>query len=165
MDPNYDDFDPSLDPHEAAGRPNRVLSSLRGRYVWAAVLGLLFAPLGGVAGYKVWSPQYASVGLIRVKPLLERVLYQTEQSSAIPMYDGYISSQMDLMQSERVIALAMESPEWKGLDRDLNDETMAVFRNNLVVTRARGSQVIHISFTDEDPQAPHLAVGTRSRHT
>ena len=74
------------------------------------------------------------------------------------MYDGFISSQMDLIQSQRVLDLAMEKPDWTELGRGLSPEAVKEFRDHLQVSRARGSQVIKVAFTDEDPRAVTRAV-------
>ncbi|OHB76951.1 MAG: hypothetical protein A2W31_04325 [Planctomycetes bacterium RBG_16_64_10] len=133
--------------------PNRVLSSLRGRYHWAVLLGGLLAVLGGAAGYFFWKPQYESVGLIRVAPVLPRVLHKTEESSPLPMYEGFIRTQMDQIQSQRVMDYAMQRPSWKELNRGLSDDAVQQFREQLAVNRATGSEVIRIAFVDEDPAA------------
>jgi Mrp family chromosome partitioning ATPase/uncharacterized protein involved in exopolysaccharide biosynthesis len=159
MRTGFDEAEMLHDPRaDADAPPNRVLSSLRGRHVWAILFGTLFAALGAAAGYTLWTPEYRSVGLIRVSPKLPRILYKSEDNSMMPMYDGFISSQIDLMQSQRVLDLAMEKPEWKELGRGLSDEAVKDFRDQLNVSRARGSQVIKVSFTDEDPRAVSRAV-------
>lgn len=151
--PGIDDPEVLRGPRsDAEAPPNRVLSSLRGRHVWAILLGILFAVLGAVAGYAVWTPEYQSVGLIKVSPKLPRILYQSEDNSMMPMYDGFISSQLDLIQSQRVLDLAMGKPDWTELGRGLSPEAVKEFRDHLQVSRARGSQVIKVAFTDEDPR-------------
>ena len=134
--------------------PNRVLTSLRGRYHWAILLGALFAALGGAAGYLVWKPQYESVGLIQVAAVVPRILYRTEETSMMPLYDGFIRTQMDQIQSQRVIDHAMQKPDWKELRRDLSDDAIVQFREQLSVKRAPGSQVIQISFVDRMQRRP-----------
>ena len=64
-----------LGAEEAKTPPLRKIDQcLRGRYVWAILLGLVLAILGGMWGYQRREPMYQSTGLIRVEPVLPRIL-------------------------------------------------------------------------------------------
>ena len=112
---SQNEFDTSL---QVGGEPpvaNPVAvvhSLLRGRYL-VAIAVLLVGLIGGAAGgYFVQKPQYQSVGLIRVRPILPRILFESEQNAVMPMFDAFIESQVSLMRSQRVIESAMGSNDW-----------------------------------------------------
>src|SRR5687767_1829033 len=82
------DFAP-VDAAAAEAPPNPlllVLSLLRGRYWLAIVLALAGAALGGWLGYRSQKPIYESAGLIRIKPNLPHILYQSDQNGMLPMF-------------------------------------------------------------------------------
>ena len=159
-----DAIEPAIQQGMPADNPvspwRKFHSYLRGRYIWVTLLSLTLAGLGGWGGYKLWKPSYTSVGLIRVKPILPRVIYTTEQNQILPMYDAYIGAQASLIKSQRVVDLAMQKPEWKNHKRGLTDETITEFRESLIVERPHASELITVRFTDENPKAAVSAVKT-----
>jgi uncharacterized protein involved in exopolysaccharide biosynthesis len=127
---------------------------------YAIVCMLLFAAVGAYVGYAMWKPLYQSTAMIEVIPNLPKILYSTEQNAPLQMYEGFINTQKELLGSHRVMELAMLTPEWKQLGRDPMDEDVSQqLRQNLSVSRKPGSQVIAVSFVDEDPSVPKVVVG------
>src|SRR5215471_964889 len=108
----------------------RIHRLLRGRYVYAAVFGLLGAILGGIGGYFLTVPKYQSVGFIRIKTPTPKVYQLGEmgnQSSA------QVRSVAQLLQVPRVLDKAMLSPEWKAVGRGLSEDAKDEFRDSLRV--------------------------------
>lgn len=135
-----------------------VHSLLRGRYWIAAILVVVGLGVGSFVGYRLKPPVYRSTGLVRVKPILPRVLYQSEQNGVMPMFDTFVDSQVSLLESQRVIDLAMQADEWRALNRGLSPEAVAAFSTSLEVTHGRGSEMIAVSFTDGDATVAMTAV-------
>jgi len=134
-------------------RPNQILTSLRGRYHWAILSGLLFAGIGSVAGYKIWSPKYQGVGIIRIRPQLERILYKREENQTLPMYDSYVNTQMAMLTSQRLIDLAMQQAEWQRQRRGLSEDAVREFRQAIGVERPSRGEFIRVTFTDKEQDA------------
>jgi Mrp family chromosome partitioning ATPase/uncharacterized protein involved in exopolysaccharide biosynthesis len=148
--------------HNDGAAPNPVifvLSLLRGRYVLAIVLAVLGAGVGGAMGYLSQRPIYESTGLIRIRPNLSRILYQTDQNGIMPMFDSFVESQVALINGERVIRMAMEDREWLELGRGLSPEATLAFMQSLTVAHPRGSELIVVKAADPDPVAAQKAVG------
>ena len=60
--------------------PNPLLkfhAVMRGRYPWAALLGLILGGAGGAAGLLLTEPEYESMGLIEIKPKDSPVIRST----------------------------------------------------------------------------------------
>ena len=130
----------------------KLHSLMRGRYVWIVLVSTVCASVGGWAGYSSWKPTYQSTGLVRIIPTLPAVIFDIETQS-IPMYDGYIKSQMGLITSPRVINLALKTKEWRALERENTMETSAQFKKSLTVSREKQDQNIYLFFEDGDPHA------------
>ena len=148
-------------PATPAHQTNLFLSihhCLRGRYPWVIILAILLGAAGGVGGWHLYRPKYQSIGHIRVSPVLPRILYRSEETQTMPMYDQYIGAQSTLLQSQRVLDRAMENVNWQELDRGLSPESIAQFKKSIEVVRTRGSQLMTVSFTDTDPDAAQTGV-------
>src|SRR5437868_794020 len=87
-----------------------VHSLLRGRYRLAICLALVGLAIGAPIGYIAPKPQYTSLGVIRVQPIIPKILYPTEQNGPMPMFEAFLASQVALIQSKRVTGEAMLEP-------------------------------------------------------
>lgn len=146
------------DDRPASGLLVSVHRLLRGRYVWLVLLATVLAAGGAYAGYKTWEPLYQSVGQIRVAPRMPVILNRIEDQDISGMYDGYIETQTTLLSSTRIVEFAMQSQIWKDLKQNYEAESVIEFRNALRVSRAKGGQMISITYSDRDPQVARVAV-------
>lgn len=139
---------------EASGPQNvrvmRGLEALRRHWAWAVPLALVLAVSGVVVGYSMVTLDYRSTGSILVKPVLPRVLYQTEETDVMPMFGAYLQSQMAVIRSQRVVDLAMQSPLWKDLGRGSGPDQARELLENMEVSSPRDSGIIMVSVIDED---------------
>jgi Mrp family chromosome partitioning ATPase/uncharacterized protein involved in exopolysaccharide biosynthesis len=134
-----------------------VHSLLRGRYILAICLAVIGGAIGAPVGYHLLQPQYRSVGMIRIQPILPKTLYETEQNSLMPMFESYVAEQVAQLNSRRLISEAMLHPEWKALGRGLTPDAVAAFEGGLEVTTSKPT-LVQVSFLDEDPRAAATAV-------
>lgn len=131
----------------------KVRATLRGRYHWAALLAFFGIAIGAVLGYLLTPAHYRSSGLIRIKPSVQRILYQDEQNTVMPMFDAFMESQVSLINSPRVLDMAMRSPTWQAVGRGLSPREVSRFREAVEVEHPRSSEVLIIAFNDRDPDA------------
>jgi Mrp family chromosome partitioning ATPase len=148
---------------DVAGDPpfnpfSQIHRLLRGRYWLAVLLALVGGAGGAYIGYHATQPTYQSVGLIRIKPILPRILFQNDQNGAMPMFAAFVESQVALIKSQRVIDVAMQHPEWRALNRGLAPERRVQFSESLAAQNPRGSDMIAVTFTDADPDAARRGV-------
>ena len=141
-----------------AGQQLIAPASCLRRYSPAIGLTLLGAVVGALVGYFALKPEYKSVGVINVRPLVPRILYSNEQNSALPFFDAFIASQVAQIQSRRVTGEAMLLPEWKALGRGLTPDAVANFEKHLNVKNPPKSPLIKVTFADGDPEAAAVAV-------
>jgi Mrp family chromosome partitioning ATPase/uncharacterized protein involved in exopolysaccharide biosynthesis len=156
--PEVVDHGGAADPQQSPLRKIRRL--LRGRWWLAIVLAIGWGAGLGYAGYRYVTPTYQSVGIIEVKPYVPRVMFQTEETSVMPMFDKYVASQVGLMKSPRVLDQAMEDPRWSRLGRGMSPEAKQEFRESLSITSERSSNLIRVSFVDENVEAASDAVAS-----
>lgn len=128
--------------------------NLRGKYILVIVLGLLFGAVGAGLGYMSRSPMYASTGIVRIKPRIDKVLFESEQSTVQPMFSSIVNTHAQLITSLQVIKKGLESDTMKELrdNRGIFFEDPEVIRQNLRVrTDGRAQELIRVSYEHEDP--------------
>ncbi len=134
--------------------------NLRGKYIFTAVLALVIGISGGVLGYMSRQPQYESVGQIRIRPSLDRVLFQTEQSIATQMFASFVSSQAEMIRQGRVIDIALDSEEWRAVQGLTHIDSSFDVKKRLKVKSSRNAQeIIVVSFSDKNPDVSAAIVG------
>lgn len=125
---------------------------LRGKYILTLGLAIVLGVIGGTAGYLSQKPQYQSNGVIRIRPSLPKVLYESEQSTATKMFSSFVSSQAELIKNDRVIIHALESDGWKRVKDGSGIRTSLDVQRRLVVKPDRRAQeIVVVSFTDANP--------------
>lgn len=135
----------------------KLHAMLRGRYVWAVPLVGVLAVLGGVGGYFSATPVYTSEGLVEIKPRVEAILFQTEDSSVMPMFDNFVTTQTKLMRSPRVIDMAMSSEAWNRVAGPDAPATSAQFAANLSIDRERRSNLVYVNYTHPEREPARVA--------
>lgn len=129
----------------------RLHLRLRGRYPLVVIATLVVGVGCAFAGYYSWSPSYESVAQIKVSPIVQRIIYNTGENGLLPMYDGYVESQVSLMQSANLLSKAAETPAWKAVSAPGPDAALRELTDGLKIQRAPGSQIITIFFNSKSP--------------
>lgn len=150
-------------PGAAAQRPpeNPLLilrRYLRGRYAVAAALGAVLSVPFALLGYKAIPPVYTSAGIVRVAPTLPKVMYPTEETGMMPMFDSFVSTQAAFLRSRRVIENASNTPELVDAGWPKGTEGLAMLSKAIEVKNPRGSELLHVSVTHKDPRLAQAAV-------
>ena len=147
--------------HEPEAQPNPLLAVhrlLEGRYVWAVGLAIVLAAAGAVLGYMIPKPVYRSVGAIRYRPVVQRVLYESEETGVMPMFDAFVGEQADLIKRQRVVDMAMTDDAWKRLGRKITPKAQQEFLESLDVMHEKRSTIVAVAFRDPDANAAQVAV-------
>ncbi len=125
---------------------------LRGRYVIAIVLASLLGLIGAVGGYLALALEYQSTAQIRIAPVMPKILFESEQSSVLPMFDSFVQTQVSLIQSRRVVDMAMQGQTWKSVGGEYSLERVADFMEQLRVLHPKSTEIILVTFTDYEPR-------------
>lgn len=135
--------------------------SLRGKYILVIVLGLLFGVVGGAMGYMSRKPMYASTGIVRIKPKIDKVLYESEQSTVPQMFSSIVNTHAQLIASAEVVSRALESDTMKSLSENRGvffDDPEVVKDNLRVRTDGRAQELIRVSYEHENPLVSEAVV-------
>lgn len=144
----------ALPPEPEQAPIRKVKLVMYGRWRLAITLAAVLAVIGGTLGALLPKPKYTSHGLIRVTPVLPTVLHDLSQEKQVPMFESYIGSQAALIQSQRVLDVAMKNDAWVSLKRDVTTpEAKSKFAQSLEVTHPQNTEMIVVAFTDTDPNA------------
>lgn len=140
---------PQQDEPEQQSPLSLVRRLLRGRYLVTIILAAVLGLGGAAAGFVFAKPEFESTATLRIAPVMPKVLYESEMSSPIPMFNSYVETQLSLIQSRRVIELAKQTPTWREAVEDTPE--IADEFAQLLVTHPKGSQLILITALDENP--------------
>jgi len=159
MNASHIDWDAGHD-HSHSNAIVQLHRLLRGKYVIALILAVLFGVIGGGIGYMSQSPQYRSTGVIRIQPSLPKVLYESEQSTAPKMFSSFVNSQAELISNGRVIQNAIESDDWRQIRGLTEIDSVREVQEGLNVRTSRSAQeIITVSFSDRNPRVSAVIVG------
>src|ERR1700683_424899 len=105
------DYQPSEASEQPAANPLLAVHYLlKGRYRLLVPLTILCALAGALPLHHLVHDKYSSTGTLRVQLTLPRVLEETPENGALPMYSGFMDMVATLLTSERVIDKAVADP-------------------------------------------------------
>ncbi len=131
---------------------------LRGRYPLAIALGVLLGSLGAAAGYFAKGPEYTSEALVQVQPTIPRTLYQTEENQMPPLFENFVATQAAMIESPRVFSVAVDDPDLRAAGWPAPPRGITQLKKIIKVGYRRGSQVITVEATCDDPLQAQRAV-------
>jgi Mrp family chromosome partitioning ATPase len=97
-------------PHPAPSVADLLASILRFKWTILIVWILVSAPIIAM----VWTqivPQYQARRAIRVRPVIPRVLFRTDENGTVPFYDSFVNTQVGLILSPKVLDRVLEEPK------------------------------------------------------
>jgi len=155
---DYDNY--SGEPRRQHENPVMMLHRhLRGRYGWAALVGFLLAIPLAITGYVAVKPTYTSTGIIRVAPTMEMVLYNNLDDAKVPaMFESMVSTQAALLQSRRVLDMAMQDEKLRTAGWPEAPEGLALLQKNLEVSNRRALELITATVKHPNPELAQKAV-------
>jgi Mrp family chromosome partitioning ATPase len=136
-----------------------LMRLMRGRWLWAIVLGLIGAAGGGAAGWQLaGEPNFRSTGQIHILPVVPKVMYNLEDKGNV--LANFVQSQVEVMKSRRVIDLAMQSDFWKAAGGTRTEEDIIEFMrpDRLSIRRSESGEMIYVSFTHPNAKRAEGAV-------
>ena len=135
----------------------RLHRKLRSYYPVLIPLALIASLVGAYSGWHRAVPVYRSEGLIHVANSLPKVMNETDQNESLGMFDEFVDSQVLLLSSRHVIALALADPKLRTV---LGKRPMSVeqFVTSMTVDHPPRTQAIDVTFTDPDPDVAAQSV-------
>lgn len=122
------------------------------------VFFLLVAGPGLAMLWTLLPPEYTAVGQIQIRPVVPRLVFQTDENGVIPYYDAYVNTQVDIIRGPGVLQRVLNQPEVKQtrwyLDLAAQGELPAVddLAEDLNVQNRPRTQILEVAFTGRDPR-------------
>jgi Mrp family chromosome partitioning ATPase/uncharacterized protein involved in exopolysaccharide biosynthesis len=134
------------------------MSLLRGKW-WQTLL--IAAAVGAAAAAAVWfniHPEYRAEGIVQLKPVVGKIIYQVEDNQMPPMFDAYLEQQVTLLSLGEITKRAQQREPW--LEHGYGDDFEAImkFAGSLEVYRWGKSNMIRVAFEDTNPETALAAV-------
>jgi polysaccharide biosynthesis transport protein len=136
----------------------RIHVLLRGRYHWAILLSLCLGSAAAIAGFRLGQKTYQSSGVIRVMPVVPKIMYAVDEKGQMPAFDTFVDAQVTLVKSQRVINQALDDKAWGAFSVGKSDQAMIQLTNSLDVSRQ--GDMICVKATNIDPQIAMISVNT-----
>lgn len=97
-------------PQSAPSATDLVASILRFKWTILIIWVLVSAPI--IAA--VWTqivPQYQARAEIRVRPIIPRLVFRTEDNGLIPLYDSFVNTQVSVIRGQKVLQRVLDQNE------------------------------------------------------
>jgi len=108
-DGEFGAMDPAVAREDMPGNP--IIPMLI-RRKWL-ILGIA-AAIALIAIPSIWlsiTPQYKSTAVVRISPVVSRVVFRTEDNGLVPLYWSYLNSQVGVIHSPTVLQRVLDRPE------------------------------------------------------
>lgn len=113
------------------------------------VIGCLAAGIGGVV-LKV-KPSYQAEAIIKIEPVISKILYGQENASITPYYDDFVRTQISLVKGFPILSSAIElyeaqGPKWRLADESI-DQAVGRLTGRLDIKQLRDTQLFSLSMS------------------
>ncbi|TVQ30751.1 MAG: hypothetical protein EA376_11910 [Phycisphaeraceae bacterium] len=157
-------YEPAEEPEGHEMRQENVISlvhrRLRGRYPLAIALAALLAAPFAWVGYHAKQPQFVSTGVIRVKPVLDRLIYRIPENEQMPYFVSFVATQARLITSRRVLDMAVDNPKMREAGWPSGAEGVSILQRSISVRHGRGEELIEVSVAHPERVMAQLAVNS-----
>jgi len=138
------------------------------RHKWT-VLGVFFL-IAAVAVPSVWLlvvPEYRATAMVRVRPVIPRMLYKYEDNGIIPLYTSYMLTQVSTVRNPTILEQVIDDPEIQQTQWYRNPPKPLLrnplpplhrLRKALSASPRRGTEYIEISMTTRNPKDGKIIV-------
>ncbi len=160
------------EPTQTPLSSNDIIKSMF-RFKWTilAIFILVAAPAIAV----IWTqvvPKYRAKAEIRVRPIIPRLVFRTEENGMIPLYNSFVNTQVSIMRSLTVLQRVLDQQEVQQTQWYKNPQQPLVqsllknplapsierLRNNLSVQPRRRTEIIDIALIDSSAKDAKIIV-------
>lgn len=118
----------------------------------------------------VWAfvvPVYRASAVIRVSPVIARLLYKYEDNGIVPLYQSYLNTQVSIIRSPKILQRVLDDPAvqataWYKEDSGTWLRTqlppLQRLKRGLAVGPRRGTELIDVSMESRDPKEATVIV-------
>jgi uncharacterized protein involved in exopolysaccharide biosynthesis len=134
-------------------------------YLWWLLVPLSFVVVANVLIWTFMVPKYEAKGEVRIRPIIPRLVFATEDNGPIPFYESYRNTQVAIMRSPPVLNRVLEQGKvketvwYKKKQQDDEDRSSSMFsfgtiltleevlRNDLSVSPRGQTEIIDVSMS------------------
>jgi capsular exopolysaccharide synthesis family protein len=122
------------------------------------VIFLLVVVPPAVGVWNLMVPKYTAVGKIRVRPIIPRLVFQTDENGLIPYYDYYANTQADLIRSPQILQKVLDQPavketHWFQAGREYGPEALVDrLVEGLSAQYKPKTEIVEVALTTENPR-------------
>ena len=124
------------------------IASLRTHMKMVIIIVVIINILGGTVVYRKVKPLYSSKAVIKIEPVVPKILYGKEDASITPYYDDYVRTQINIVKSFKVLNKAIQSYNKKGyrfnLPNENMDQAVARLAARLEISQIRDTQLFSL---------------------
>ncbi|BCS95202.1 hypothetical protein DSLASN_08340 [Desulfoluna limicola] len=135
--------------HDFPSKPIDPVGSLLNHLPMATLIVVAILTLGVPAVWLKIKPVYFSEAVLKIEPVVPKILYGKEEASITPYYDDYVRTQINIVKSYAVLSKAIGEVEKMGTRWQFGGETMqqAVDRlaMRLAIKQLRDTQLFSLS--------------------
>ena len=121
--------------------------AVRGGVLWGLLLLLLCVGAGGFVSYSSQTPVYEAQGLVYIAPSMPSP-QDPGGMNVLPMFRGFVAFQVQMLNSQRAISMALETDEWTQTGEDGGPEASAAFEKRRTIAQQDWGQAIARSMQD-----------------
>ena len=130
------------------------------RYKW--MIMVIFILVAAPAIATIWTqviPQYRAIAAVRIQPIIRYLVFKTEESGMIPLYESFVNTQVNIMTSSEVRQRVLDETEvketqwWKNPRRSVMERLgrtppsrLERLADALAVKPRRQTEIVDISF-------------------
>ncbi|MEM8670061.1 MAG: hypothetical protein AAGG48_21215 [Planctomycetota bacterium] len=129
---------------------------LRGRLVLAASLALGLGLLGGICGFLLQRPSYASIGIIQVSANKRGILYESSDDSRLRLFDAFVGSEASYLGSRPVLERALSDARIEDLGWSQTSENLRRIRESIKIESKGG--MITVIGSHREPETAAVIV-------
>lgn len=148
-------------PPEGQANPlEMVMDRMHGRWLWAALLAILLAPIGALVGYFLTPVKYVARGQIMVQREVEMTTTRINENQPTIDLAGVVGDQAVHARSDRVLEMAIRDPRLVPYrDRIERYQTEAI-TDGLEAAPVRGTGIVSVEMESDNPGFSAAAVNS-----
>lgn len=139
------------------------------RYKWSMLI--TFVLLSAISVPAIWlavKPFYSTSAAIRIAPIVQRIVFDTEDNGVMPLYHSFVATQLTILTSPDLLRRVTENPQvretqWAKADPGYfqqNQTLLERLRDCMMVRRQPGTEIITVHIRADKAEDVKLIADT-----
>lgn len=130
-----------------------LATALKNRWRLVILVWLLICGPGLAFVWSRFDTEYRAEGIVRLAPMIPRVVFSTENNGMVPLYSSFLTTQMQLITNEAILNRAVDMPGIRSLPcfQGITDPARYLSAS-LKIENPLNSELISVSYGGTDPK-------------